>query len=474
MSADIDFRNAQMFLDDEIVEQAVRAQRVVHQPHKHFANPLYTVGAPWEGNGVVYLAGVYRDPTDAVWKAWYTTLNPPGYPEIIYAVCMITSDDGIHWERPELDVFPGHNGESTNIVLDMGRVGGTGAATILHEPEREDTPWCMIISSCEEGTWDYKGYVLHSSDGAHWVWDKPLPFGVEHRMNDRCTAFRGPDAEFPYVLLSRGSEDSKTWDLVRSVHRVAINSESADGELHRILTPDLEDDNAGQIYHAHAFAYEGIYVGLFQWYWETDDPYGEMELMTSRDSVRWNRLRPRQAFLPRSPGGAASGAFDCQITDTALSPPARTSQGQMETLWFYYWGGPAMHGNRHLTFGRGIGLAQLRVDGFCSLRAKRFPGTVVTKPLVWPGGRLLINASVLGGGGNGGIRVEVLSEDLMPVGGLTLADADLVSGDGCRLEATWNKRADVIADMKDKRIRLKFHLDNVDFYSFRADNGGAR
>ncbi len=59
MNQPTDVRYAQLFLDDEIVEQTVRLQRVVHQPHKHYANPIYTVGAPWEGNGVVYLAGVY-------------------------------------------------------------------------------------------------------------------------------------------------------------------------------------------------------------------------------------------------------------------------------------------------------------------------------------------------------------------------------------------------------------------------------
>ena len=151
------------------------------------------------------------------------------------------------------------------------------------------------------------------------------------------------------------------WGLVRSVHRVAINADGAASSPQRILTPDLEDDPAGQVYHAHAFRYGDTYVGLFQWYWETDDPYAEMELMTSRDTITWQRLRPRRTFLPRSPGGSAAGAFDCRATDTALSPPIRTSHaprgpylmGGMDTLWFYYWGGPAMHGKRHLTFGRG-------------------------------------------------------------------------------------------------------------------------
>ena len=90
---------------------------MVHQLHKYYGNPVYTVQMPWEGTGVVYLGGVYIDPADRLWKAWYVSLHPPEYLEIIFAVCIIFSEDGIHWYRPELDVYRSTNGEKTNIVL---------------------------------------------------------------------------------------------------------------------------------------------------------------------------------------------------------------------------------------------------------------------------------------------------------------------------------------------------------------------
>ena len=144
---EFDLRNSQLFLDDAIIEQSVRLQRVMHQPHKYFDNPVYTVGVPWEGTGIVYLGGVYIDPADGLWKAWYVTLAPPEYPEIQFAICMIVSDDGIHWSRPELDVYRGHNGEMTNIVLDLGPAGRTTAPTILHEPETFSGPVSRIVFS---------------------------------------------------------------------------------------------------------------------------------------------------------------------------------------------------------------------------------------------------------------------------------------------------------------------------------------
>lgn len=468
---EFDVRYAQLFLDDEIIEHTNRLQRVIHQPIKHFDNPVYRVGAPWEGNGIVYLGGVYIDPKDNLFKAWYASLYPPAYPEIIYAVCMIVSDDGIHWRRPELDVFKGHNGEKTNIVLELGpETGGTGAPTIMYEPQNESEPWTMFLSTCKRGDWHYRGYLLRSADGVHWRWLRERFDGVQHGTSDRATAMPGPDPKFPYVMMSRGNEESQKWGLVRAAHRVAINESEVDGKPTMVVYPDLEDEPGGQIYHAHGFRYEDTYIGLFQWYWETNDPYADMELITSRDTVRWTRINPRKIFLPCGPHGTTSGAFDARATDTALSPPIRYREkdgvGQGNTLWFYYWGGPAMHGNRHLTWSRGLGMAQLRVDGFCSLRANRFAGNIVTVPITWPGGKLQINASVLGGGGGGHVRAEVLDEDLQPIEGMTLADADMLAGDGIRLDQTWNGDAACIDKLKGRRIRIKFHMENIDLYSF--------
>lgn len=463
----MDLRRAQLFLDDKNVEQTVRLQRVIHRPHRYYGNPLYTVGAPWEGTGMVYLGGVHVDPADGLWKAWYATLNPPAYPEITYAVCLIVSTDGLHWTRPELDVYRGHHGECTNIVLDLGAVGGTCAPCVLYEPEHSPRPWTLIISTSAAGTYDYKAYILRSADGIHWDWEQQRPHGVVHGLHDRLTAMRGPDPDYPYVLLSRGREDIRRWGLVRSVHRVAINTEHAQGAPTRVLVPDLEDDPADQVYHAYGFPYEDTYVGLCQWFRETSDPWGEMELLTSTDTVSWQRLRPRRAFFSPPPGGAGS-AFDGQIVDTALSAPVRTKQGDLETLWFFYWGGPAMHGNRHLTFGRAMGLAQLRADGFCSLRASRFPGTLVTRPFVWPGGPLHVNASVIGGAGNGALYTEVLSPSLEPIDSLTRGDADPVRGDGVRQVQHWKGDAGALERVTGHSIRLKFYLENIDLFSFRA------
>ena len=461
---DIDARNAQLFLDDAIIEQTVWLERIIHQPVKYHGNPVYTVGAPWEGTGMVYLGGVYIDPSDGLWKAWYVTYIPPERPEIDFAICLITSRDGVNWERPALDVYRSRDNQPTNIVLDLSPIGRTAGPTILYEPENAVTPWTMLISTAGQEVGPYRAYILRSADGVHWEWERRIPDGVVHGMHDRCTAMKGPDPEYPYVLFSRGVADIDRWGLVRPAHSAATDGERMDGAPTRVVVPDLEDDPEKQVYHAHAFPYEGIYIGLVQWYHEANDPCGEMELITSRDAVNWQRLRPRRPFLSPSPGGSPVGVFDSRIVDTALSPPVRKDKA----LWFYYWGGQAMHGNRHLSWGRAMGLAQLRIDGFCSLRACRFPGTIVTRPFVWPGGRLLVNSSVLGGSGSGSLHTEVLTEDLQPIPGLTRAEADPIAHVDQAREQTWANDPQAIAKASGQPIRLKFYLDNIDLFSFRA------
>ena len=58
--------------------------------------------------------GVWFDPKDELFKMWY---HAGWFDGVGYA----TSKDGIHWERPSLDVTPG-----TNRVLPVREVDGHG------------------------------------------------------------------------------------------------------------------------------------------------------------------------------------------------------------------------------------------------------------------------------------------------------------------------------------------------------------
>lgn len=63
---------------------------------------------------------------------------------------------------------------------------------------------------------------------------------------------------------------------------------------------------------------------------------------------------------------------------------------------------------------------------------------------------------------------EVLDGNLAPIEVMTRVESDMLAGDGVRLDQSRDGDANRISSLKGKRIRLKFHLENVALYSFRS------
>ena len=64
----------QLFLDVLLIESAQDIRRAFHQPRKYEGNPLIVKDKPWEHVVQFRSSGytVLRDPTDKLFKAWYT------------------------------------------------------------------------------------------------------------------------------------------------------------------------------------------------------------------------------------------------------------------------------------------------------------------------------------------------------------------------------------------------------------------
>ena len=68
---EIDVREAQLFLDDGVIESSTLVERVMHQPIRHPANPLLSPEEPWEGTTMNYLSGVFRDEESGLFRVFY-------------------------------------------------------------------------------------------------------------------------------------------------------------------------------------------------------------------------------------------------------------------------------------------------------------------------------------------------------------------------------------------------------------------
>ena len=142
-------------------------------------------------------------------------------------------------------------------------------------------------------------------------------------------------------------------------------------------------------------------------------------------------------------------------------------------IWCYYWGenmpytvdairkvkdGWVRDGRR---IQRATGLATLRLDGFVSLTAPG-EGSVTTRLLQTPGGRLTVNARV-----GGDLRAEILDQDGDVIPGYGAQQCNPVRGDSLRHAVTWRSGADRVP-RREAGLRIRFHLRDTDLYAFRV------
>src|SRR5205823_5017799 len=111
----------QLFVDDFLIGDTT-LKRTFHRTTYHPATPVLRPDKSWEKTGqnpmaMVFSDGVWYDPKDRIFKMWYMG-------GLLRSTCYATSTDGIHWEKPVLDVQKGTNivhtaaRDSTTVWLD--------------------------------------------------------------------------------------------------------------------------------------------------------------------------------------------------------------------------------------------------------------------------------------------------------------------------------------------------------------------
>jgi len=131
-------------------------------------------------------------------------------------------------------------------------------------------------------------------------------------------------------------------------------------------------------------------------------------------------------------------------------------------------GGPDLNDPNHVPYKGQTGMATWRRDGLVPLtNASRpssgDPGSVTTKPVVFEGNSLHVNAVVRDGGS---LRVEVLDTQTgQPIPGFT---SRVIRGDQYDEKVRWDGRAD-LSNVSGKPVKLRFSLVNADLYSYWVD-----
>ena len=458
----------QLFLDNLIVEASYELTKTTHMPRKDPANPLITKDRPWEHTPYLTCSNhvVLRDSQDGLFKCWYEDLiDHNGTKYLIESrVCYAVSADGLHWDKPELDVHQ-ENGRKTNVVLGGGEgVEQAHSCGIIEDPFAPDESrrYRAIFSHYPP----FQGQIraAYSPDGIHWrVEAEPVSFGnLGRTMGDASILDYDPYSR-SFIVTCRPSRMCQPCvnprnppgatnpgpryphDFAKQNRRRIFQSASHDmvhwSQPHLVLRADDEEDNMDDGFYAMAqCAYSGIHVGFLNVFHRTSN-HMDVQLVFSRDGQNWLRTNKRQTWLPLGePGSWDQGMVTCS---------SRIIESGDELLFYYggcfchhdYWIWGPREGLDHpevkdkslIRFG--LGLARLRKDGFVSFDAGSVrEGFLVTRPFFSEGTRLIINGKC---GPNGYIKVEALDQNDMVIDGRSADDCDVFTADSTAHTVTW-------------------------------------
>ncbi len=487
-----------LFIDDHDIEDIHNLARKLHQPEKAPGNAVVRPEHRWENCAIQIRTTPAWDPVEQCFTMIYLSSAESLDPEVRLDAtgapaggsafyCYATSSDGVNWEKPILGLHdyegPRWNGEpigTANNILPSAQGMLLGP---IHDPHDDDPSRrfkglayrggeLKPLVSADALTWEDPGWAsMPSSDEANVTLD------AERKLFIATVKHGGPYGRSFFLTTS---EDFEHWsDQELAFHADQTDQENGAARLQRIIDDpaylgpvyNRPDEWRTDVYNFPVFPYEGMHLALpvmHHWaakhppMYENVDSRKSVELASSRDLRRWDRVADRAVFMEHSPIGDGS-AYDTGQIVTTNGPVVRNNE-----LWFYYTGLRYRSisiadtlARKYLDAGA-VCMARLRMDGFVSLKGGVEWGSVLTCPLVVSAERLHLNVDSW----RGKVLVEVLDADTGgALAGFTREDCAPATVDSIDEVARWSG-SDSLSALMGRTVRLRFHLWQAELYSF--------
>lgn len=467
----------QLFVDGFLIAKTTLTP-TYHKAKKYLDNPVLFPKTSWEKEDASPVAcpksgGVWYDEAEGIYKMWYEA----GW---LRHMCYAISSDGIHWERPALDVEEGTNKILTYQGFEEEKCNGD----ITYLRPDSTTVWIDYASEDKyklflknPGGKKAPGIVATSRDGVHFE-----NFTFTGKMNDRSTVFYNPFRK-KWVYSIRAiwwtGEEKKNWIRARNFRECDDLLDGAawgmedekkwmSADERDLPQPDL--NFPPQLYNVDCIGYESIMLGFAQILYGPENADSEKRglpkitaliPMYSRDGYHFSRpCRDRFIASENKPGSWDRGYVQSVSGGVILLE---------DEIRIYYTGfaGDEAHKNENwvhngMYHNGATGFATLRRDGFVSLDGEGF---VLTEKITFRGKKdMYINA-------RGKVRVEILDDKEF-----VLATAIPFDGDSTCARLDFGSFC--VSDLNEKVIRLRFFVSGS-LYSFgfadeKGDFGGAR
>lgn len=447
-----------LFLDAMVVEEWQNLERVFHSAEKHPGNPVLPRDRPWEGWGP-YLYGTVL-PVGSKLGMWYQCLAREER-RLKSRICYAESDDGLVWEKPEIGLIHHEEVMGTNILTE----DTCGIASVFDRGDavEPDDRWLLFGYGGNGGP-----TAAYSADGIRFRWNEPRSRRTLFQSSDVVNAFYDRiNHRFvsTYKIMNRRhravgiawSQDAVSWE------------KPIDGP---VFGADDLDPDATQVYGMPVFPYHKCYIGLPWIYHARYMKHGEwtatrmyeaqddsprtvdVQMAWSWDLISWNRPPSRAPFIALGD----ESEFDRGMIYTARAPVRYGDK-----LLFYYGGFDKVHDEKRPS--GSIGLATLRLDGFCSMQAKRTEGWFVSRREQFDTPRVRINAKANSGGK---VTAEIADRWNRVIPGFSRNECIAFSGDSCNHQLVWSTQTFPTEALNAEK-KIRFILKDADLYSYEPE-----
>jgi len=447
----------ELFVDTFLIDRMKGVNLVLHEPHDE-GSVLY-FDKIWEGPFSGYSTVI--DDGD-MFRLYYRGLRAAGKDgSQTETTCYATSTDGIHWVKPALNLYQADEHPGNNLILAGDPPFSHNFSPFLDtNPNASPTEKFKALA----GTRDSGLCAFVSPDGVHWSKIMEKPVFTEGIFDSQNVAFWS-ESEARYCCYFR------TWTKEDyGGYRTISRTTSADFRQWTTPTPMTFGNTPMQHLYTNQthpyFRAPHIYVSIAARFMPGRQVISESQarelnvnpkyykdcsdavFMTSRGGNRYDRTFMQCFICP----GIGLENWVSRTNYPALNV-VQTGKAEMSVYVNHDYAQPTAHLRRY----------SLRLDGFASVYAPFEGGTFTTRPLIFKGKYLRLNASTSAAGG---IRIELQDEEGNPLEGFSLNESNEIIGNDVDLEVHWSENAD-LASLNGMPIRMHFVLKDAHLYAFQ-------
>ena len=424
----------------------------VHKPVID-TSPVILPDKPWESSRVnAYATFLKINGRVQVWYETFTANDDMKLDDMKCNLAYAESDDGIHFTKPVLNIFPFCGSYNNNLLKN---IHGTCVFYDANAPESERYKliWVHYDRSKPSGM-TCTLYGAMSADGINW---HDISEPLLNNPGDTQNVLEHDDEKGEYIIYTR---QIKGYALPRrGISRTTSKDFSHFPDPVMVLHNDPCDPPDWDYYTSGYHKWPGAknaHIMMMDMYKRTSDKF-EIYFLTSRDGVIWYRPMGQEAYIDgRFPG------FSDQMMISSTKGIIDNEDG---TWSFYVHSCKDSHNavpEKRTRPGGCYRRAVIREDGFTSLSTDD-AGDFYTIKLDITQDVLAVNADIPEGSC---IKAEIVDRNsYAPVPGYDLASCDRLQSGKVWQTVSWKGVSD-LKELKEQTYRIHFVMQKADLYAF--------